>query len=50
VALCDDQDARYYGVKVRPKRSVRNLPNTYDDVPRSRRGRNWKQNRKKQWT
>lgn len=50
VGLCGDEDARYYGVKVRPGRSCRNLPNTYDDVPRSRRGRNWKQNRKKRWT
>ena len=50
VALSDDQDARYYGVRVRPGRSVRNLPNTYDDVPRARRGRGWKQNRKNRWT
>lgn len=52
VGLYVDEDARYYGIKVRPKRSDRSLPNTYDDVYRSdiRNKRNWKQNRKNHWT
>ncbi len=52
VNLAVDEDARYYGVKVRSKRSVSNLPNTYDDTPRGdiRNSRNWKHNRKTHWT
>jgi len=47
-----DKDAKYYGVKCRNKRSHKMLPSSYDDVQRSdlRNCRNWKQNRKKQWT
>lgn len=50
--LHEDEDARYYDIKARPRRSIRGLPDTYDDVQRSdlRNSRNWKQNRKKRWT
>lgn len=47
-----DEDAKFYGVKCRNKRSHKTLPNAYDDIQRGdlKNRRNWKQNRKKQWT
>jgi hypothetical protein len=38
-------------VKIRCKRNLRNLPNPWDDYPRSdiRDRKNWKSQRKTQW-
>jgi len=42
----DDEDAP----KVRAKRNLRHLPNSWDDIPKSRNhDNNWKQYRKTQW-
>jgi len=51
------QEAKAYeaataqGVKVRARRNPRNLPNSYDDKPRSRSysANNWKRHRKNQY-
>jgi len=50
-ALASDEEARYYNVRVRGRRSNHNLPEPYDDRPRgdADNRRNWKQNRKTQW-
>ena len=46
-----DDAVKYYNVKIRCKRNLRNLPNPWDDYPRSdiRDRKNWKSQRKTQW-
>lgn len=45
----NDEDLLEYGVKIRGRRRGHNLPNAWDDIPRSEKGRSWKNYRKHQW-
>ena len=50
-ALIRDEDARYYGVKLRGRRRPSMIPGHWDDLCSGswRDDKNWKHNRKHQW-
>lgn len=42
----DDEE---FAPRIRTKRNARHLPNSWDDLPRGSKGKNWKNYRKHQW-